>query len=173
MKLLGLLALFVMMFILWQVTRQQSLDGFIDIQAPFPQIKQASFIPSDSATATTARPGLAKPEMRDYVEAHDSFEYLLAAYNPQAVAAGAAGVSMSQLAPVLKQAIAGIPAIRAYIANPESVPSRDILDQAQAARRIADKLRRTGVMAPWNGMFVSEPGPNDANYYCSDNLRAL
>ena len=146
-------------------------EGYIDIQAPFPRIKQASFIPSDSATATTARPELAKPEMRDYVDAHDSFQYLLDAYSPQAVQS--AGVKSRDVAEMIKQAILGIDKIKQYVIRPESVPSRDILKQAADSRQLADKLRRAGEFHAGDGMFDSVPGTTDPNYYCSDNLRAM
>jgi ABC-type Zn uptake system ZnuABC Zn-binding protein ZnuA len=146
----------------------QQTEQFLDLQAPFPRIKQASFIPTGASTATTARPELAKPDIREYVEAHDSFEYLLAAYNPAAVER--AGVSTSLVATTVQQAVAGIEKIRQYIRKPESVPSREILTQAATARAIADRIRRVGPADPWV-MMNEEPGHNDANYYCSDTLR--
>ena len=117
-------------------------EGFVapvsPVQGELPAATQVSYIPRDSASATTANPQLAKPDYRDWADARESFQYFLEVYRPGEEA-------MFLEAPV------HLRAIEDYILNPESVPSRAILERAKEARRLADSMRRVGAADPWNG----------------------
>ncbi len=120
-------------------------EGFLATppQAPLPQPKQLSFISSDASSSTTSNPFLAQPDYRDWWNARDSFQYFLDIYTPET--AKQAGITEKANA-MLLQAPQSLALIRAYIRNPESVPSRTILRDARTARALANAMRRIGPM---------------------------
>jgi hypothetical protein len=138
----GLIAWFLQLWLLDGATQ----EGFAILSGTVPVAKQASFIPGDVAGATTSRPDLAKPEIRDWIDARDSLLYFLEAYDPAVVAdSGADPVAVKKM---VMEAPVALAKIEAYILDPESVPSRDILETAVEARALADLLRRVGPMDP-------------------------
>ena len=140
----GLILWFLQLWLLNGATMNQ--EGFAILSGTVPVAKQASFIPGDVAGATTSRPGLAKPEIRDWVDARDSFLYFLEAYDPTVVAdSGADPVAVKKM---VMEAPVALAKIETYILDPESVPSRDILETSEEARGLADLLRRVGPMDP-------------------------
>ena len=129
-------------YVVWPVR-----EGFAiqPIQGEFPEALQASYIPRDSAGATTANPDVAKPDYRDWWDARDSFLYFLEIYSPASAAASGADVG-----PMLREAPQSIRTIDAYIQDPEAIPSRALLDRGKEARALADRMRRVGPADPWS-----------------------
>jgi hypothetical protein len=162
-------AVLVIAGVLYYTSRQT--EGFkaaiAPIQGQFPAAKQSSFIPSDSATATTANPQLAKPDIRDFVDARDTFQYFLDIYSP--ASARASGASLSAIDAMLRIAPAAQQAIQRYIEKPELIPSREVLHQAVEARSLADAMRRVG---PADAFGVGWPRPGCISYR-NDDLMAV
>jgi hypothetical protein len=126
-------------------------EGFLiapvqPVMGTLPEAIQASYIPRDSASATTANPDLAKPDYRDWVDARDSFTYFLEIYTPETAADS--GADPAALRAMFLNAPLYIRRIHEYILNPEAIPSRDILEEAKEARQLADAIRRVGPADP-------------------------
>ena len=138
----------------------ETLEGFMVVRQPvqpvqgvLPEALQASMIPRDSASATTSNPQLAKPDYRDWVAAHDSFEYFLDIYTPTtALISG----KQHEVTEMLLEAPRYLSLIKGYIRNPEAVPSRDILDRGHEAQALANAMRRVGAADPY--LFGERPG---------------
>lgn len=135
----------------WQQQHKEPTEAFFArSMATLPEPTQVSSISRDVAKATTANPDLAKPDMRDWADARDSLQLFLDAYgmaasqgrlhesdaNPKAVA------QMLRIAPLALQDV------EYFIAKPESLPDRGILDVAERAKLLANMLRRPGDMKP-------------------------
>lgn len=147
-------------------------EGFLvapvqPVMGELPEAVQASYIPRDSASATTANPELAKPDYRDWVDARDSFTYFLEIYTP--TTAAESGADPAAIQSMFLNAPLYIRRIHEYILKPEAIPSRDILTEAKTARRLADAIRRVG---------PADPNPMGAPYkgclsYRNDDLMAF
>ena len=132
-----------------QVSEGYQTQGPVQpVMGNLPKILQASYIPKDVASATTSNPDLAKPDYRDWVDARDSFTYFLEIYTPEAAADSSA--DPLALKSMLMNAPLYIRRIHEYILKPESIPSRDILEEAKEARQLADAVRRVGPADPYS-----------------------
>jgi hypothetical protein len=132
-----------------QVTEGYQTQGPVQpVMGNLPKILQASYIPKDVASASTSNPDLAKPDYRDWVDARDSFTYFLEIYTPEAAATS--GADPLALKSMLMNAPLYIRRIHEYILKPESIPSRDILEEAKEARQLADAVRRVGPADPYS-----------------------
>jgi hypothetical protein len=129
--------------------------------AQLPTVSQASYIPRDSASATTTNPQLAKPDYRDWIDARDSFLYFLEIYSP-ATANEDANAMLRDVPALVKQ-------IDAYILDPEAIPSRELLGRAAEARAVADSMRRVGPADAWS-VGWERPG---CISYRNDDLMAI
>jgi hypothetical protein len=137
------------------------------IQAELPAATQSSFIPQDSAAATTANPELAKPTITDFVDSRDSFKYFLDIYSPEAAAG--AGVGSKAISEMLMKAPRALQKIEEFILRPETIPSAEVIEEAAEARRLADKIRRVGPMDP---VDVGWERPGCISYR-NDNLLSM
>ncbi len=134
-----------------------------------PEATQSSYIPRDSASATTANPELAKPDYRDWVDARDSFTYFLEIYQP--ATAAESGADLSALQAMFLNAPLYIRRIHEYILNPEAIPSRDILEEGKIARQLADAIRRVGPADP--NPLMGAPLYKGCLTYRNDDLMAF
>lgn len=168
-KSLCVICIVISIIIVYSLTRAPT-EGYqgprTTVQGQLPQPAQASYIPRDSASATTANPLLAKPDYRDWGQALDSFNYFLEIYSPQTAAAS---FNSENIQSMFINAPYYIQQINAYIQNPEAVPTRDILARGSEAQELANSMRRVGIagafMPGWQG-----PGcVSNAN----DNLMAI
>lgn len=145
----------------------ETLEGFLvqPVQGELPEATQASMIPHASAGASTTNPQLAKPDYRDWVAARDSFQYFLDIYTPDtALISG----QQHEVAEMLLEAPRYLSLIKAYIRNPEAIPSRDLLDRGAEAQELADAMRRVGPAEPV-GVCLDTPAIVS---YRDDNLMA-
>jgi hypothetical protein len=135
------------------------------VQGQVPQPTQASYIPRDSASATTANPLLAKPDYRDWGQARDSFNYFLEIYSPQSADAS---FNRDDIKSMFLNVPYYLQQIEAYIQNPEATPSRDILERGAEAQELANSMRRVGNAGAWLSSY-ERPG---CISYINDNLMA-
>lgn len=143
--LVGILPIVILLLLGVTHWYRQQQEGFAASLGQVPFADQASYIPTDVAGATTVDPTLAAPEMRDYVDALDSLRYFLKVYLPETAAA--AGVSPDEGERMLVESAAALATIKTYIEDPDLVRSRDVLETAAAARRMADRVRRVSIPA--------------------------
>jgi hypothetical protein len=136
------------------------------VEGELPMAVQASFIPRDSASATTANPELAKPDYREWANARQSFQFFLEAYSPEAAFGSGKG---GEVAAMLLDAPRFLQKIETYILKPEEVPSRDILERAVEAEVLANAMRRVGAADPWS-VGWERPG---CISYRNDDLMAM
>lgn len=120
------------------------------IYGRLPMAAQTSFIPRDTAAATTVNPQLAKPDYRDFANARQSFRFFLEAYSPEAALGTGKQGTQGEIAAMLLDAPRFLQKIETYILKPEEVPSRDILERAIEAEALANAMRRVGPADPWS-----------------------
>lgn len=140
-----LVILIILQGIVYVYQNQFLHEEFAASRGTVPTANQASYIPTDVAGATTIDPTLAAPAMRDYVDAMDSLRYFLKVYLPETGAA--AGVSPEEGEAMLMKSMAALVTIKTYIDDPNLVRSRDVLETAAVARRLADRIRRVSIPA--------------------------
>lgn len=148
-----------------------AVEGYVGpvapLQAAFPVAVQASFIPRDSAAATTANPQLAKPDYRDWTDARDSFNYFLEIYSPATVRQ-VTDVPRADIDAMFLEAPKYVRQIEDFILNPETTPSRDLLERGFEAQRLANAIRQVG---PADPLSVGWERPGCISHV-NDNLMA-
>jgi hypothetical protein len=144
-----LLILCIAAVLLYWKALESSTEGYIGpvqpVQGQLPKATQISYIPRDSASATTVNPTLAKPDYREWANARQGFQFFLEAYTPEgALGSGKQG----EIAAMLLDAPRFLQKIEQFILNPEAIPSRDILERAIEAEALANAMRYVGPADP-------------------------